>query len=734
MIPNTRFGFCGVEDYVVQQLAKVFGVNQNLSLPLPDAAATLRFMSEGGFGYPAGKILLIGGDFLDANVDCYKSIKEALTDPTFHSVLLNNGSDQLKNLRLQEHPNLHVIDLSAPDAVSDLTHHLHEIKSSIEFIWLNAKVSDILGNYERIYVDQIDHSKRIQKFIDCLIGILKARSVHVYLLDGSTKSFQSRYHSGEALCASIRKQNLEDYFEFSDTCYTYRVPSAFKEKAGLLKSKALDPLIVLSTFKLFTVPGFIAFVFDPLYDEALMRELCAVGAREIFHLLRAKLIRSQYDCLKSLTEITNIDESKREVLWKVLERLKDHFQVNGFSIVELVVSEDGTKFFEKTYIHYGLKDFDKFPEKESFVQYCVSTGKALIINETNIPDKYGVGFAFDPDCITPETAERVRLNTLVAPKGDENEVSLMFFPLKQGDRILGAIKVGDFSRPYAFDLHQLRALSVFADPILVLLENIQQIQKLKAQIESNLERDQFAEDAEALFFYREIALGVFHQVSNHLTNLYSTLQTTEMKAEARETKPFELREPLGKAIKLAKTSKELIATAHNRGKTLKPIQQQCYLVKDVLRPAFEYTQRKVEDIGTKFHLEHVFTSKDYLVYLDKELTKESFINVLNNAVWAVKANKSTTKHEIFIGLRELSDEKAVRIEITDSGVGIRKEDFGKLFTPFFTTRQPDGTGLGLYFARSIFQELGGTITIPRSNPGKGTTVEIVIPFEEVVKV
>jgi signal transduction histidine kinase len=276
-------------------------------------------------------------------------------------------------------------------------------------------------------------------------------------------------------------------------------------------------------------------------------------------------------------------------------------------------------------------------------------------------------------------------------------------------------------------------LSVFADPIVALIDNIQHIQALKLQIQSSVERGQFAKDAEALFFYREIALGVFHQVSNHLNNLYSTLQSTEMKAEARETKIIELREPLGRSIKLAKATKELIAMAQHRGKTLKPITQQCQLVKDVLRPAFQYAQKKTEDFVNKSHLEHVFTNKDYLVYLDKELTKESIINILNNAVWAVKANKGTSKQEIFIGLREMTDEKSVRIEIADSGIGIQKEAFSQLFTPFFTTR-PEGTGLGLYFARKIIQEFDGSIRILRSHPGKGTVVEIIIPYQEVLQV
>lgn len=733
MVPGTKFGFCSVVDRLVQQVVNFFEGREYLFASLKDTAAVQDFVKDGGFGYPAGKVLIVDAALLN-DAETIGFVKEALTDTTFHIVALERTEGELEDQVLREYSNFHSVDVASDDVISDLTHHLYDIKRSIEFIWLNAKVSDILGNYEAAYVSESNHTKRIQQFIDRLGKVLNADSINLYMLDGSLENFQIRYQFGSADDGRIPKALLEEDFEFCDTCSTYRVSPILRNKFSFLGPEKQEFQVIVSTFQLSEVPGCVIFLLDPQYDGILMRELCAVGARELFHLLRVKLVGSQYDCLKKLTEISNIDASKRDVLWKVLEHLKDHFQVSGVSIVEQVVDDDGTKSFEKTYIHNNFPDFDKFPEKETFVQYCVSTGKGLIINQTDIKAKYGVGFAFDPDLINPALGEPVQLNTLVAPKGSENEASLMFFPLKQNERVLGAIKLGDFERSCAFDLHQLQSLSIFADPVVVLIDNIQRIQDLKARAQSNLERGQFAQDAEALFFYREIALGVFHQATNHLNNLFSTLQKTEMKAEAPQTKMSEVRELLGRLIILARHAKEVIATAQTRGKTLKPIEQQCYLIEDILRPAFQYAKKKMDDFGAKGHLKHAFTDKDYLVHLDKELIKESIINILNNAIWAVKAHKTTTKHQVFMGVRELTDEKKVRIEVTDSGIGIDQESFPQLFTPFFTTRSSEGTGLGLYFARKIVEEFGGAISIPRSHPGKGTTVEIIIPFQEAKQV
>ena len=63
--------------------------------------------------------------------------------------------------------------------------------------------------------------------------------------------------------------------------------------------------------------------------------------------------------------------------------------------------------------------------------------------------------------------------------------------------------------------------------------------------------------------------------------------------------------------------------------------------------------------------------------------------------------------------------------MTDTGIGIRKEDLSRLFEPFYTTKS-SGTGLGLAIAYRVMQDHGGTIQVA-SVPGNGTTVVIRFP-------
>ena len=75
----------------------------------------------------------------------------------------------------------------------------------------------------------------------------------------------------------------------------------------------------------------------------------------------------------------------------------------------------------------------------------------------------------------------------------------------------------------------------------------------------------------------------------------------------------------------------------------------------------------------------------------------------------------------------LSGERLVKIRITDTGIGIKKEDLEKIFDPFFTTKDPDkGTGLGLSVSLRIVESLGGEIKV-ESEEGRGTTFEVYLP-------
>ena len=76
---------------------------------------------------------------------------------------------------------------------------------------------------------------------------------------------------------------------------------------------------------------------------------------------------------------------------------------------------------------------------------------------------------------------------------------------------------------------------------------------------------------------------------------------------------------------------------------------------------------------------------------------------------------------------ELSQvEKQVFIKISDTGKGIHKNQFTKIFEPGFTTKKR-GWGLGLSLAKRIIEDYhNGKIKVLESEIGKGTTIQITL--------
>jgi two-component system, NtrC family, sensor kinase len=71
----------------------------------------------------------------------------------------------------------------------------------------------------------------------------------------------------------------------------------------------------------------------------------------------------------------------------------------------------------------------------------------------------------------------------------------------------------------------------------------------------------------------------------------------------------------------------------------------------------------------------------------------------------------------------------VFLTIKDNGCGIPEAHLGKIFDPFFSTKENKGTGLGLSVSYGIIQEHGGGIEV-QSVVGEGTTFTIKLPLQQ----
>lgn len=106
-----------------------------------------------------------------------------------------------------------------------------------------------------------------------------------------------------------------------------------------------------------------------------------------------------------------------------------------------------------------------------------------------------------------------------------------------------------------------------------------------------------------------------------------------------------------------------------------------------------------------------------MVNLNKQLYSWTIENLVKNAIDAMKGKGS-------LKITISNDDKLVKINISDSGKGIAKQNFNSIFQPGFTTKKR-GWGLGLSLAKRIIEDYhNGKIKVLTSELGKGTTMQI----------
>ena len=187
-------------------------------------------------------------------------------------------------------------------------------------------------------------------------------------------------------------------------------------------------------------------------------------------------------------------------------------------------------------------------------------------------------------------------------------------------------------------------------------------------------------------------------------------RTEFLKTEAREIRKLEML--LDELVKLSRLESNMIRVKPERTGLKQTISE---AVSQVFMKAYE----KQMEISVEME-------NDIQVRHDRKWTVEALTNILENAVkYSGKGTGITIRVQRLL--------KNVLIGVEDEGMGIKEEELHKIFRRFYRGTQAkeqvkDGAGVGLYLARSIIEQQGGTILAKRK-PEKGSIFNIIIPLE-----
>jgi signal transduction histidine kinase len=232
--------------------------------------------------------------------------------------------------------------------------------------------------------------------------------------------------------------------------------------------------------------------------------------------------------------------------------------------------------------------------------------------------------------------------------------------------------------------------------------------------EQKLLEDQLNQ-AERLAVLGEMVAGVSHEIKNPLGIIRSTAELLAEKSEHSQAQ----KKLSNIIIEESGRLNDIVADFLDFARPQVPNLQDC--------PLGEVIERNVNFLRPELDKKGVIVNngnlsgRPYTIEADPGLLYQAFLNIFINAIQAMEDGGNIT-----INIEE--DKDNYRVEIQDTGIGIRDENLKKIFSPFFTTKEK-GSGLGLSIVKNIIEGHKGKVWI-ESEEGVGTKVFVTLPRKQ----
>lgn len=283
-----------------------------------------------------------------------------------------------------------------------------------------------------------------------------------------------------------------------------------------------------------------------------------------------------------------------------------------------------------------------------------------------------------------------------------------------GER-LGYLVVARATDRAAFDSADLAAVRAFAERSAQAIQNARLYEHLKCQIEEVRRTQAQLVQSAKLAAIGELAANVAHEINNPLTGILMNVSLAlEAAADAPEAPAAtELQVIQDEALRAREIVRNLLDFARQTATRQEPVD-----LNAILDQTLALVSRYLESNRVRVRCD--FAPHLPPVSADANQLKQVLLNLINNAIQAMPEGGE-------LSLVTAYDRNAVAVRVSDTGIGIPPEHLGRVFEPFFSTKEDvKGTGLGLSVSHGIIAQHGGTIGVS-SEVGRGTTFRVALP-------
>ncbi|HMA50920.1 MAG TPA: response regulator [Magnetospirillaceae bacterium] len=219
--------------------------------------------------------------------------------------------------------------------------------------------------------------------------------------------------------------------------------------------------------------------------------------------------------------------------------------------------------------------------------------------------------------------------------------------------------------------------------------------------------------------------GIAHDFNNLLQVIIANLDLAFRQIGPKEPAAGFLQSALMALEKGERLTSQLLAFARRQPLNPQPI--------DIARMIEECGNLLRRTLGEAYPIECSTSAGLWRAMADSTLLQNAIVNLALNARDAmpdggqltIEASNVTLDSDYAEQAGDVSPGAYVLIAVSDSGMGMNKEALGRVFEPFYTTKET-GTGLGLPMVYGFVKQSGGHIAI-YSEPGQGTTVKLYLP-------
>ncbi len=222
----------------------------------------------------------------------------------------------------------------------------------------------------------------------------------------------------------------------------------------------------------------------------------------------------------------------------------------------------------------------------------------------------------------------------------------------------------------------------------------------------------------------ELASGVAHDFNNALQGIFGNIELTLVRDISPEVRDY--LEAIKRSATDAASRIQQLQRFSGKGTGRKNYEQLNLnsIIDDVISQARPLWKDECEKTGIAISVEKNYADKDLIVDANLGELRSILFNLIKNSIHAMPEGG-------ILAFETGETEKGVYVTVTDTGTGMDEKIKARVFQPFFTTKGfEQGNGLGMSTSYAIIKEHGGEICVKESTPGKGTSIEIMLPYSK----